>query len=367
MSPNSPPKSFWNLLEAVGLPGTSAHSWRLVLGENWSNYPLRNSKEIASAILDPLGETTPPRRWLEVSEMSPGCFVAMSDCQPPRVIELCREDVEMWCLDWMKAARLLAGEMRFTATTPAREGSTRLIGTLHPPKKAVSGAYLHIPLAISARRAHLLAEMARLPDGCTLTLPSNSMVNDEVTAMAHARNITLDFIAQRTADGNPGSMHLRARSARSIKAGSAKEPEPILDVAPDWKWERLRLQIDVSGLLYAEYGREKGRAQLPKSTARRESVPTKILLLLAAHKQWKNPPRDHCDYDATARAFNRLRALLKALVPIHGEPFERMAGKFVPKFQIEFTEATAEAAQGLERSQEEMGDKGAFASQSDRF
>ena len=51
-----------------------------------------------------------------------------------------------------------------------------------------------------------------------------------------------------------------------------------------------------------------------------------------------------------------MRDLLKAFVPIHGEPFERMGGKFVPKFRIEFTEDTAQAAQGLERSREETED-----------
>jgi hypothetical protein len=49
--------------------------------------------------------------------------------------------------------------------------------------------------------------------------------------------------------------------------------------------------------------------------------------------EWRNPPGSSADYERVSKAFQRLQALVQALVPLPGKPFKKSGGAFVPLFQ----------------------------------
>jgi hypothetical protein len=49
--------------------------------------------------------------------------------------------------------------------------------------------------------------------------------------------------------------------------------------------------------------------------------------------EWRNPPGSSADYERVSKAFQRLQALLRALVPLPEKPFQKSGGAFVPVFQ----------------------------------
>jgi hypothetical protein len=315
---------------------------------------LQKTAQIAAMTLAP-SKNLIRRRWLQVVEESNGKYVAINEEPPLLEIPLGKKDVETWVLHWTKAAKELAAAMTFSFLHPKTEGLTRQIGTLHPPKKSVTGVYLHLPASGAGRRVGLLAEMALLPPESTLLLPSSSLVNDEVMAVAQARALRLDFIAERLEAEEPGSMQIRARSAASATNGAKKgaKIEPLLDLPPGATWEKLHLEIDPAGRLLARYGRQRKSTRLPKASARKVSRSTEILLTVAIKEFWQNPPVRIQERDATARAFNRLERLLMSLFPIWGHPFERREMKFIPRFRIQLTREAQEAV-ARENQKEEV-------------
>jgi hypothetical protein len=160
--------------------------------------------------------------------------------------------------------------------------------------------------------------------------------------VAQSRELTLDFIFERMADENLGSMQIRSRFAS--KRSKTYKVEPLLDAAPDWKWENLELEIDPTGRLSAKYSRQRNAFQLPKSITTRVSRPTEILVKMAVKKKWRNPPVLTKQRSADSRAFERLRILLQDLFQIRGDPFDKVGKDFVPRFMLRLSKETQEAA-----------------------
>jgi hypothetical protein len=78
---------------------------------------------------------------------------------------------------------------------------------------------------------------------------------------------------------------------------------------------------------------QEGSYAFPKRQQLASEHPLGILMTLAAKGEWRNPPISSPDYDRVAKSFNRLQALLRALVPLPGKPFQKSGGAFVPVFQ----------------------------------
>jgi hypothetical protein len=77
-----------------------------------------------------------------------------------------------------------------------------------------------------------------------------------------------------------------------------------------------------------------GEFIFPPNTRRTQKSPLGILMQLAAHGTWNNPPVTDRDYERVSQAFCRLRTLLAKLIPLPGKAFRKSSGAFVPVFQI---------------------------------
>ena len=319
--------NFWKSLNRIPAAGAAAHDWELLLGADWKSAPIRRTPLIAEMAIDPAR----PHRKLEILEEADDRFAAISHEPPFAEVPLTRKQAEAWVLDWEKIAAELAATLRFHPGQPGTDGSTRQIGTIHPPNHPVSPVYLHIPAGGFTDAIRLLGDLAAMPSG-TMFLPCRALITEKVSLLAAARGFVLDSVVERLEASTPGSVQVRGMVK---KPGSMKPAvTPILDAAPDWTWAKLKITVDPVGRIELRYGRHHATHKFRKPNGKPACRNTEILLKIATYGHWRNPPVRDRKNDADSKAFRRLSEILRALVPIRGEPFDYSEKEYRPAFQL---------------------------------
>ena len=166
-----------------------------------------------------------------------------------------------------------------------------------------------------------------------LFILSAGRITPEMKCLAEARGITLDSVIERLAAPDSASLQTRVltneRATRNRT--SKKKPLPILDVQLAWRWQKLTITIDPVGSLTAQYGRQRHMHQFTKANRTGVSRHAEILMRMAVDGVWQ-PSRAH--HDADSKAFKRLEAELRALLPISGNPFEQEGPEYRPMFDL---------------------------------
>jgi hypothetical protein len=184
--------------------------------------------------------------------------------------------------------------------------------------------------------------MHTLPE-CVLYVPTNRHLRPEVFAVANARKVAIESIADRLTQTAPASTTLTVAATLAAQTGRgekrSKEPMAILAVQPGWAWAKLHLKLTEKGTLVARYGTARGehsfgRTQGPDGKPKYPLL-FKILFRTCVAGRWENPPRADKSYAATQRNFACLRELLQKLVRIDGDPFRKVGGGWEPRFQFE--------------------------------
>lgn len=322
-------KSFWPALERLGVAG-AAHDWRMLLGEQWKRAPLRRTPRIAQSVLDP----RLPARRLEVADESDetGARFAFFDHDMRLVREgVGREDVAVWEIDWNELGAQLARALRFAACdVRAQNDGVFQVGNVIARDHPTHPVFLFVPCGDFFDAERLLGVAVSLPP-CTLLVTRGKWITAEVAAASKAAGIMIDSVAERL-EASPdaaGSVVSRSRGSIAHKAAAA-----ILGVRPEWTWSKLRVLVDPVGKIHFRYARESATHTF--RSANRKKPPFGLVALgqMAVQGKWTPPPHGSAKHDNAIRAMNRLKNLLRALVPISGEPFETREGDIHPVFQV---------------------------------
>lgn len=320
-------ETFWRALERCGRQSAAA-DWQLIAGEGWRNGPLRRTARYATSVLDP----RKPERRLDVLDESDGDTLRFAivdgDYRPRSDVAATPEALTVWTVDFNKLAQLLGQQLGFNPCPTKENGCCFHVGNSVKKRQATLPVFLHVPAGGFFDQQHLIGQIAELPP-CTLLLSNSRWVTAEVVAIAKARGVQLDPVAERLAfaPAERGSVVVRSRRAE-------KDRGAMLDVRPEWKWEKLMISIHPNGTMTAAYGRQKGRHDFRKASRSKVARQTHMLAHMAARGSWTNPPSDHPDHEATRKAFRRLEEELRKLIPINGDPFERSRGAWRPVFQL---------------------------------
>ena len=105
-------------------------------------------------------------------------------------------------------------------------------------------------------------------------------------------------------------------------------------VARAWTWSKLRVLVDAEGKAYFRYARESATHKFRGASRNEPPFGLVVLGQMAVRGKWTPPPPGSAKHDNAIRAMNRLENLIRALVPISGEPFETREGDIHPVFQV---------------------------------
>ena len=151
-------------------------------------------------------------------------------------------------LDWEAIRPVLAGLLGFNASTATapHSPSIRQIGFSQPQIGTTTPVFLHLPTGSFTDHHTFLTGMHSLPE-CVLYVPTSRHLQPEIFAVANARKIAIESIADRLTQAAPASTTLivaATLAARTVggKEGS-KEPMAILAVPPGWTWGKLQIQL----------------------------------------------------------------------------------------------------------------------------
>jgi hypothetical protein len=305
---------------------------------------LRRVPGVADRIRD--SDDSRKLRWMTVFPTeNESVYVAESEDFPSHraPFEISAHDVSLLAPDWEAIRPALAEMLGFTASavTAPPSATIRQIGFSQPEIGTTVPVFLYIPCGSFSDPHVFLTGLHSLPE-CVLYVPTGRHLTPDVFAVANARKIAIESIADRLSQSVPAATTLSVAGALATREKNvtySKGPRAILAVQPGWVWEKLRIRLTEKGTLVAQYGTAHGE----HSFGRKEGpdgqpkypVLFKIFFRMCVAGHWKNPPRSDKTYAATQRSFARLGDLLKKLIRIEGDPFRKVDGGWEPKFQFE--------------------------------
>jgi len=301
------------LLESWGTAGLAAWEWKLHLGDAWTCAPLYRTAVIADSVADPKANGF----RLTVREEEEG-IVLIDEEHPLRGTPVEREEVEVWKPDWSAMALQLANAIGFEMRVAGGNEVVRKIGIYRCAGAAPRDVYFYVPGFFPRV---IPAEVIRLSD-CILVVPGVRTASEELRLIAESRRVLVHF-----PDG-PTTL-LREKIKRHARASG--ESAPILDVRPAWTWDKLTIESD-SDRFTASYGREKRVHRFTPDNKKGTARYAEVLLSMAKDGEWIYAGGRKRQADQ--RLLNRLKFLLKELIPIDGEPFAQDGDKITPNFKL---------------------------------
>ena len=332
---------FWQAIDRIGTSGAALCVWRLELNAE-VECALPFLKPLPGWI-DVIPDPTDRRRRLCVYPNDDATCIAESDAFPahrtPLILPI--GEVVRHGPNWATLRPALAGELGFVAGTfkTQTDPNTQQLGIVQPPRSATLPVYLHLPVGALTDYARFIEAVQTLP-ACVLLVPTARWLDGEINRLAARHEIRLEPLAERFAsDGKERSTILAiASNASTAKKAPVRQSKlsAILNVQPDWSWERVQIRLTASGTLIASYGETKNEHRFLRNP-HTDKFPQffRLMLELSHHGQWKNPHSNGPDYEARSRAFTRLRAQLRMLIPIPAEPFHLRNRVWEPKFKVE--------------------------------
>ena len=332
---------FWKALERIGTAGAAASDWRLLTGEEWPDaVPLLSAtRRYAQTVIAP----DRPSKRLNVYPEGETEFVAVAEEPPLRPpITMCARDVIVLIPDWRAIGQRLAAALGFIPGDMRSEGQIRQIGIVQAKRRVTRPVFLHLPAGGIGDEPRLHRDIGELRD-CTILLPSARWLTPHLAALAAARDIHLETIAERLAEPpeNRGTLLTRTASAPVKHDANSTRRSAILDVQPSWTWDNLHVEVDIGGKIIARYGQQRGEHRFRRDAKNGFARGIEILGRIAATGFWENPPSGASDHESQRKAFARLAKELRELIPIPGDPFERQGRHWVPLCKLKLSGALA--------------------------
>jgi hypothetical protein len=331
---------FWQAIDRIGTTGAALRVWRMELGDEIeSALPyLRAMPDLAEVIPDPDDR----RHRLRVYPIDDETCIAESDEFPAHraPLTLPAPEVTHFVPNWEALRPALATELGFVGGTfkTQSDPNTQQLGIVQPPRSATLPVYLHLPGGAFTDYSRFVEAVQTLP-ACMLLVPTARWLDGEINRLASRHAIRLEPLAERfvgRANERASILTITSDSSAQIPASRKAKLSAILNVQPDWSWERVKIRLTASGTLIASYGDERNEHRFVRNP-QSGSFPQlfRAILELSHRGNWKNPHSSDPDYEAKSRAFSRLREQLRMLIPIPAEPFHRRNRGWEPKFTVE--------------------------------
>jgi hypothetical protein len=324
--------SFWKALELLGASGSAICDWRDHLGDDWESCVqlLKPTGRPASTVIDPLH---PPGR-LELMVDGDEDFVAVVDDASMPPIPFKAADVAAMQPHWDPIARALAETLGFDHGAWENSGSLRRIGSTQDPFGRVTPVLLFLPAGHLGDFNGLFRELAARTES-TVLFPTHRWFTAEMEALRIRNRLEFIDLADRLAQ-------IEALPATRVplpvipKPRSPAEPKvrAVIHAGNGLTWCQVTIELTGNQSIRLTAPGQDGSHTFSKRHQLGPEHPLGILMTLAAKGEWRNPPLSSPDYDRVSKAFQRLRTLLRAMVPLPGKPFKKSSGAFVPIFQI---------------------------------
>jgi hypothetical protein len=325
--------SFWKTVEARGASGAAASDWEFLLGEDYAHCArlLRPTGRVAELVAD--------RKSGRRLSLVPGLESEFDGLDwddpgfPP--VPYSAEEARELAPAWAAVGAALAGLLGFDHGIWEKGGSVRRIGSSQDAFGHVSPVLLFMPPG-GLGDYHLIFRELSLRPASTVLFPTSEWFTAEIEALqARQGHAFVDLAAHltKTEGSSRNRMMLPPLKGdwRSGKAG----PKAILHGGHDLAWSAVRIEVASGRTIYLSApGQPAKPYRLPATTKLDREHALGMLMHLAVHGEWRNPPRSSPDYERVSKAFKRLQNTLQALVPLPGELFTRMSGAYLPVFQI---------------------------------
>jgi len=324
--------SFWKALEALGAGGAAACDWQRLLGPDGADCArfLRPTGRTAESVMDPCH---PPHR-LQILPDGERDFVAMDDegWTAPNPLKV--EDVVELEPHWEPIAQELAGRLQFDYGAWDNKGDIRRIGSCQDPFGRVSPVLLFLPPGALGDWQVLFRELSTRT-GSTVFLPTARWLTTDLEALRVRNHLEFLILSERLAQLE-GEGPIQPPLPTIVRPTGASSPSirPIIHATGGLRWSQIRIEIAGNQSIRLHAPGQEALHTFSKREKLRREHPLGVLMTLAAHGQWQNPPKSSPDYGRTCKAFQRLQQLLCALVPLPGKPFRRQGGAYMPLVHV---------------------------------
>lgn len=318
---------FWRALDVLGAYGAAACDWQRHLSDEWEACRpfLKQVPGHAETVLDP---ARPTRRLDVVPDGEHGFLGIIADDVPggPPLV-LTSNEVAPLTPDWQAIAEALGKALGFTANRYETHGLTRQIGTAQNGSDSVRPVVLCLPEGHFGDHGRIAKDLAARRDA-TMLLPSARWITSPIQALASANRLTLVSLAEQLAEIDV----VPALATPQAVAGSKKRKKPLFRIQPRWRWDMLTIEVATGGRIIAYCDGQRRDHRFQKSNSKTHSKDYEILMHLAVHFQWRNPPAGTTENEAVRKRFYRFRETLAELIPIPGDAFKPSGDDWKPKF-----------------------------------
>jgi hypothetical protein len=323
--------SLLKALESLGAHGSAVCNWRHHLGDDWESCAqfLKPTGCAASTVLDPHN----PPRHLELMVDGYEDFVAVDEDPSVPPIPFKAADVAEMQLRWEPIARALADAIGFDYGAWETQGDLRRVGSSQDPFGRVSPVLLFLPPGHLGDYQNLFRELSIRTES-TVLFPTQRWFTRELEALRTRNRLEFVDLTKRLAqiEAQP-TARVPLPAITKVRETHESKVRAVIHAGNGLTWSQITIEIAGGQTIQLKAPGQNGTYSFSKRSQLGPEHPIGILMTLAAKSEWRNPPGSSADYERVSKAFQRLQALLRALVPLPGKPFQKSGGAFVPLFQ----------------------------------
>jgi hypothetical protein len=324
--------SFWKSLEALGATGAALHDWKHHLGGLWDECAryLKPTGQTAFCVIDP----RLPARRLTVDPDGADGFVGYDEDDtaiPP--VPFAASEVAEFAPHWKPIGEALAGDVGFDYDTWESGGHLRRIGTKHEPNGRTTEVLLFLPTGGLGDYHYLFSALSDRFDAMVM-VPTARWVTEEIAAAGRRNRLSFLDLSEYLAQLGTAKCLTAPVLSSVARRRNASPVRTLIRGGNGLSWKGVRIEVGASRRIRLSAPGQDGEYDFPSNIRIDEYHALGILMRLATKGEWRNPALGSPDYFRVSKAFLRLRQLLKGLVSLPGEPFQKHRGAFVPVFQI---------------------------------
>jgi hypothetical protein len=323
---------FWKSLELLGAGGSALCDWRLLFGEDLDQCMafLRRTGRVADTIV------CPTSRKQRLSLMPDGAqdFVAVGDdtWEPP--LEVSAADAKVYEPRWNEIARALGEILQFTPGIWDNDGMLRQIGIVHGSGGVVTPVLLFLPSGQLGDYQALFRDLARR-EKSTVLLPTNRWLNRELEDLrqrcGHQFVVLSDHLRELVSSPQYATNLPAIPATAKPVRGKTKA---IIHTGNGLTWEKITIELAGNQSIRIKAPGQDKIHSFSKRSKLSKHHPLGILIQIGSKGHWENPPTYSAEYERASKAFQRFRALLRALIPLPEEPFVDYQGRHTPRFKV---------------------------------
>lgn len=322
---------FWKALDQLGSLGAARADWKLCLGSAWQD--CSKFLEPTGKMADCLRHPHEPGRLLTLEEDDHGEWIAIDyeePGDPPIQVESAAEAAELRPC-WQAIGSEIGQVLGFATADWQESGPLRRIGTLQD-LHGTRPAHLFLPPGCLDDLAVLMRGLIRLQNA-TVFLPGKRLFHPDVLSLGNTHGLTFVEVCAATVQAEnaaPLAMVIAAKPSGSKTATI----RPVIRLQTGMCWDQVVIEIRAGRTISIRVGNQTGEYRFPGNVGMAKHSHLGIFMSFAVDQQWSTPPSGHQHHDRDTKSFQRLRDLLRSLIPIPGKPFRRESGAYVPNFTI---------------------------------